>query len=155
MPCRWVIWSQCCLEMSGSKYPLKKHNIPDGCNPQLQSYEKTCSVFCKRIYNKTRLNKTCPLQNQVTAFPRQQCVLAFVRRIRQHTLNKQNRVFKYTDVACITIAFNYSSTSPFHYPCTSLNLVLTAHTVNGHYKLHYQTVKATKKRLRSHSLTLL
>jgi hypothetical protein len=82
--------------------------------------------------------------------------VSFVRRnICQHILNKQNWAFKYTYVACINMAFNYSSTSLFHYQCTSINLVLTVHTVNGNNKLHYQTVKATTKLLRSHSLTLL
>jgi hypothetical protein len=109
--------------------------------------------FCKCICNKTRLNKTCPLLNQVPAFPR--CVSFCQENICQHILNKQNRAFKYTDVACITMAFNYSSTSLFHYTCTSINLVLTVHTVNGNLKLHYQTVKATTKLLRSHSITLL
>lgn len=88
MPHRWVIWSQCCLEMSGSNYPLKEHNIQVECNPQLQCYEnlKHVRFFNKCIYNKTWLNKTCcPLQNQVPAFPRQQLVLAFVRRIFVNT----------------------------------------------------------------------
>jgi len=63
--------------MSESNYPLKERNIPDECNPQLQCYEnpKHVHFFVNVFTIKTRLNKTCPLQNQVPAFPRQQCVL--------------------------------------------------------------------------------